>query len=33
MLVIPALRRLKEQDHEFEVDLGNIVSLRPAWDT
>jgi hypothetical protein len=31
MLVIPAVRRLRQEDKELEVSLGYIVSSRPAW--
>jgi hypothetical protein len=31
MLVILALRRLRQKDLEFEARLGYIVSSRPAW--
>jgi hypothetical protein len=30
MLVIPAFRRQRQEDLEFEVSLGYIVSLRPT---
>jgi hypothetical protein len=29
--VIPALGRVKQEDHNFEASLGYIVSSRPAW--
>jgi hypothetical protein len=31
--VIPAFRRLKQEDHEFETSVGYIVSFRLAWAT
>jgi hypothetical protein len=31
MPVIPALKRWKQEDHEFKASLGYIVSLRLAW--
>lgn len=30
MSVIPALRRLKQEDYEVEVSLGNTVNSRQA---
>jgi hypothetical protein len=29
--IIPALRRLRQEDLEFKASLGYIESLRPAW--
>jgi hypothetical protein len=31
--VIPALRRLRQEDPEFESSLGYVASSRPTWDT
>jgi hypothetical protein len=31
MCVIPALRRLRQEDHKFEADLGYIISSRPGF--
>jgi hypothetical protein len=31
--VIPALRRLRQEDHEFEASLGYVASLRLSWST
>jgi Flp pilus assembly protein CpaB len=31
--LIPALRRQKKEDYEFDATLESIVSGRPAWDT
>jgi hypothetical protein len=31
MTIISALGRLRWEDHELEVKLSYIVSLRPAW--
>jgi uncharacterized phage-associated protein len=31
--IIPALWRLRKEDHEFEVSLGYIASSRSAWAT
>jgi hypothetical protein len=33
MPAIPALRRLRQEDHWLEASLGFIVSSRPAWGT
>jgi hypothetical protein len=30
MPVIPALRRLKKEDHQFKANLGYIANSRPA---
>lgn len=30
-LIIPALRRKRQEDFKFKVILGYIVDLRPAW--
>jgi hypothetical protein len=29
--IIPALRRLRQEDLEFKASLGYIESLRPPW--
>jgi hypothetical protein len=31
MPVIPALRSLRQEDHELKPSLGYITSLKPAW--
>lgn len=31
MIIILALRRLRQEDQEFKVSLSYIVHLRPAW--
>jgi hypothetical protein len=31
MPVIPALGRLRQEDWEFKLSLGNTVSSSPAW--
>lgn len=31
MLATPALRRLKQECHEFKVKLDYVVNSRPAW--
>jgi hypothetical protein len=33
MYLIPALRRLRLEDPEFEANLSYIVRSRPAWAT
>jgi hypothetical protein len=33
MLIIPALGRLRQEDHEFKTSLDFIVTFRPAWAT
>jgi hypothetical protein len=33
MPIIPALRRLRQEDGEFKASLGYIVSSRAAWAT
>jgi hypothetical protein len=30
MSIIPALRRLRQEDHQFEDSLGYLVSSRPV---
>jgi hypothetical protein len=31
MPIIPALRRLRQEDHKLEANLHDIVSSRLAW--
>lgn len=33
MPVIPALGKYRQNNQEFKVVLGYIVSLKPAWDS
>jgi hypothetical protein len=33
MPIIPALRKLRYEDHKFEASLGYIVSSRASWAT
>jgi hypothetical protein len=33
MSVIPALRRLRQEDHKFKTSFNYIWSSRPAWTT
>jgi hypothetical protein len=31
MAVTTALRRLRQEDHKFKVNLGYLASSKPAW--
>jgi hypothetical protein len=33
MLIIPAFKRLKQEDLNFKSSLGYVVSSRPIWVT
>jgi hypothetical protein len=33
MPIIPALKRLRQEDSEFEASLGHIASSRQVWIT